>query len=117
MSDSFEDEVLNSLGGTMPDVKPVYKKLDTQASGDIFKFEKEGDLVEGIYTGSSDVTTKMGVSKLHQIGDKQIWGNTMLNKNLGTAVPVGAQIRITFLGKAKGKSGFFYNNFNIEVAE
>lgn len=113
MSDSFEDEVINSLGGT---VMPTYKKLDT-SSGYIFKFEKEGDSIEGIYLKSEDVTTKMGVSKKHTIGEKQIWGNTMLNKNLGTTVPVGAQVRITFLGKAKGKSGFSYNNFSIEVAE
>lgn len=114
MSDSFEDEVLNNLGGT---VVPKYKKLDTNASGDIFKFEKEGDFIEGLYLKTEDATTKMGVSKIHTIGEKQIWGNTMLNKNLGTTVPVGAQVRITFLGKAKGKSGFFYNNFSIEVAE
>ena len=118
MDDNFEKDVIDSLAGG--NMEPKYKKLNTDNSGEIFKFEKEGDAVEGIFQGYQDVTTKMGQSKLYVItskkGDVKIWGNRLLDSNL-IKVDIGQQIRITFLGKAKGKSGFFYNNFSIEVAE
>lgn len=119
---SFEEDVISSLGATHM-VEPKYKTLDTTgSSSEVFKFENVGDSVEGIYKGNKEVTTKMGQSKIHTLttkkGDVGIWGNSVLNSNLGSKVPVGSQVRITFSGKMRSpKSGFWFNNFTIEIAE
>lgn len=52
------------------------------------------------------VETKGGVKE-------SIWGSAVLN-NIDT-LPIGSMIRVTFLGREKGKRGVYFKNYDIEV--
>jgi len=85
----------------------------------IFKFEKEGDSIEGILVRvQSDIGENS--SMLYSIetpeGVKNVWGSQILNERLAL-VKVDEKVKITFKGlsekKAKGKNAA--RIFKVEV--
>lgn len=122
MTDQYEKDLEEIFGETTKGKPMQYKKITTnQDSNEIWDFEKNKSL-EGVYTSTREVTTKMGPGKIHDFelpdhSKVSMWGSTMINNILGSSqVPVGSQLRITFEGKKQGKRGM-YKAFSVELAE
>jgi spore coat protein U-like protein len=82
-----------------------------------FKTNKE---ITGIYTGARDVNTKDGsVSRLYMVdtteGPTTVWEKTAL-KSLMSEVPLGSEVKITYLGEVQSKKNptKTYHNFAVD---
>ncbi len=90
----------------------------TEMTQELFKFGAEGATIEGIYTGSTGVTTKYGDGIKHTIwqGDKAMvfFGTTILNDML-EQVAIGKVIRIKYLQEQDTGTGRKVKTFQLWV--
>jgi hypothetical protein len=98
----------------------AFKEVVGQGGGEKFKFEKEGDTLEGHYMGSSliEIQGKEVVKHTFKTatGILSPLGSADLNQKL-EEVPVGALTRCTYLGKKALKGGKTVKTFKILVDE
>lgn len=96
----------------------AFKKQLDKGSGELFKFEEEGQQLTGIYLGSDDFAGDFAPTKKHlfktEEGIKTVIGQSHLI-NLLQNVAVGSLVRVTFEGKKKGKKGNPMNVYGIEI--
>lgn len=80
----------------------------------------EGEPLEGTLTLKESGKGQDGNSNVYTVktaaGDVKFWGCAVLDSQLGT-VDEGNRVRITYLGKAKGKSGREYKDFQVEIED
>lgn len=72
--------------------------------------KKEGDAVVGIFTGSKEITTKIGKQVIWQFVDEDekpfgVYGFTALNFRMEVIKP-GSLVRVTYGGKEKKETKF-----------
>lgn len=76
----------------------------------------EKEAVQGIYK-SSKMNVGPNKSNMYMLettdGLKGVWGSTVLNTKF-EQIPVGAEVRVEYLGKAKGKTGTEYKNYKVQ---
>lgn len=93
------------------------KTANGGARGDKFKFEEEGDKLEGYYLGSSIIVINGDNVTAHNVQtDKGIMsplGSTDLNRKLGE-VPAGARVVIVFEGIKKLGKGKTLKIFDVK---
>lgn len=69
---------------------------------------KEGAILEGIYKSKREVRTANGVSMLYAVETPKeimgVWGTKILDDFFG-AMPIGTQIKLTYLGLLQPKKG------------
>ena len=95
-----------------------WKKMNLE-QGNSWNFREDKVLV-GVYTGSHTAETKFGVRTIWDIQKldgtlMSVWETAML-KRAFDQIPVGTELRITFLGKVPGQKGNSVNTFDIETA-
>lgn len=112
-------------------VRPMGMSVRWEEEGDDSKSVYLGDTVQGEYVeakgnvGPNDST--LYTIKLEDGRLVNVWGNIVLEDqfskgNDGDEVPVGAIVRITYLGRTQGKTGPSkqegkgYHNFSLEFA-
>lgn len=108
----------------LPDLKDIkagkdgFKKITTTYNSEFLKFEKVGQVFSGKYVETM-MAGKKGEEKPCALFQEKKTNDSFL---IGNAVIMGAvekygvaEYRITFKGKVKGKNGFTYSNFEIEV--
>ncbi len=81
-----------------------------------FEIEK---VLEGLLVGKAE-NVGPNNSKLFTIEKKgghkvSVWGSAVLDKIY--TLPIGALIRIEYLGKEKGKKGTMFKNYKIQIDE
>jgi hypothetical protein len=80
----------------------------------------EGEPIEGILTNKESGKGQDGNSNVYTLkndsGDVKFWGCAVLDSQLG-GIETGNRVRITYLGKVKGKSGREYKDFEVEVED
>jgi hypothetical protein len=118
MSDDFENEVLNSLGGTvMPDKK---WKDANMGGGDTWKFQEE-KVIEGVLVGQHTAVTKFGERSVYDVETPDhkkmsIWETAQI-KRFFSGIEVGQEFKITYEGKKPTKNGQMVNSFKFQVPE
>jgi hypothetical protein len=92
-----------------------------QGSG-VKKWDTVGDSIEGIYRGMKNGKTFSGNSQPSKLGQIEVGGTvviigapTVLASSLSENVGLGDVVRITYLGKERGKNGAEYKNFRVEI--
>lgn len=94
----------------------------TMAGGETYPTwePKEEESIEGILR---EKRTMIGPndSNLYVVEDTKgkktaVWGSAVLDSRLGK-LPVGAMVKVTFLGLAKGKKGTSYKNYEVQFDE
>lgn len=84
--------------------------------GDVYKFVRRGDTITGIYMGSGSFVGNFGEGKLYRIktsgGLKIIFGTGVLNQRFAD-VPIGAEVKVTYLGMEKLKDGNNAHQFEV----
>lgn len=88
-----------------------------------YTFEEKKAL-EGTYTGKETGKGTDGKSTIHTVktdsGPASFWGSTVLDGKLldiENGPGFGTRVRITYLGKVKGKSPIPYRNYQVEYDE
>lgn len=96
------------------------QKIERKAKGDEtrFKFEKEGQVLEGYYQGAETFNHNGKDLTKHRFKDENgkvvgIIGTYSLNEDL-PQIPVGSFTRITYGGKKPLKGGRTVNEYQIE---
>lgn len=83
-----------------------YEKHKSGDFNPVFKFDKEGVELKGVYKGSREVVTSLGDSIVHSIeaptGTFDFWGTGKLNYLLRD-IENGKKIKIIYLGKVEAK--------------
>lgn len=64
---------------------------------------KIGNEVEGVYKGARTFETQYGEQHVYTIGEQGVYGFTSLNMAM-QAIPVGAKVKVIYLGKEKRKT-------------
>ncbi|GIW70259.1 MAG: hypothetical protein KatS3mg101_1006 [Patescibacteria group bacterium] len=95
----------------------AFKKFEPERN-EVWKPEKQGDMIEGYFVSSRRVQTVNGVSNLYSIKTdkevKDVWGTALLD-NFFQNIPVGCKVRLTYQGKMKSqKGGRSYHAFTLE---
>ena len=85
----------------------------------MWKPEKEGDSIEGIYQGREELYFGLREVRRYYIGDGgdnkcSVLGTTVLDR-LMERVPRNSRVRITYLGDTKSTSGRKVKLFRVEV--
>ena len=105
------------------DRNPMIKWSDDPEKKGVFL----GEVVEGKYQSNKKVNTENGEATIYTIEidgvAHDLWGTSLLNQrfnegNEGSPIPLGVDMRISFLGQKKNKSGSrSYNIFKVEFEE
>ena len=87
--------------------KDNWQEQKTGEFNETFLFEKEGDTLVGLYRGSKEVPTGLGVSTVHTVEVakdtlKDFWGTGKSNYLLKDT-PEGTKIKLVYLGKVEAK--------------
>jgi len=94
--------------------KKLLSEGEVEYEYDIFKWNEITDSLEGVWKGTTD--GKYGQLGLVESSDdgrlKGFEMHKVLESKLGTLAP-GTSVRIEWLGKKMGKSGFAYHTFNV----
>lgn len=98
--------------------KDGYKSITTTFNSEFLKFENVGDVFEGKYVETIEAGKK-GEEKPCALFQEKKTGKSFL---IGNTIIMNAvekygemQYRITFKGTKKGKSGFKYSDYLVEV--
>ena len=74
--------------------------------------------IEGVYTANHDVQTQNGISRVYTIktadGDVGVWEKAAL-RTMMENVPLGAEVRIVYLGKVQSQKNKAQSYHNFEV--
>lgn len=80
----------------------------------------EGEPIEGVLTNKETGKGQDGNSNVYTLktddGEVKFWGCAVLDSQFGS-VETGNKVRITYVGKAKGKSGREYKDFIVEIED
>lgn len=74
-----------------------------EVTGNAIDIKTPGTEVEGVYSGSRTFETQYGEQVVYNIGQQSIYGFTTLNIAM-QAVPVGAKVKVVYVGKEKTKT-------------
>jgi len=81
-----------------------------------YKQEGKDSEIQGVYTGSNaNVGPNKSMMYYLKKEDKTsigIWGSSLLDKRF-EGIKIGEEVKIIYLGKATGKSGRDYHNFEV----
>mgnify|MGYP000870785436 CR=1 FL=1 len=89
--------------------------------GETWKPEKEGDTLEGLFVKQKSNVGKNN-SNMYYIeveGSEEptaVWGSTVLDTKFED-IPIGALVRIEYLGKVEGKAPQPYKDFKVYFKE
>lgn len=96
-----------------------YTKVNTNVvDATTVKFEAPGDQVEGKYIDKKTINGQLGESKLYTFQRSDgtfvtFFGTRVIDDNM-VKVPLGAQVKIVYLGKEKSKSSpYSFKNFDV----
>jgi hypothetical protein len=70
----------------------------------------------GNYVKTREVKGNFGPSKIHQIGEEEIWGTKDLDAQLETIQP-GTPVKLTFVGKEFNENGRFTYKVSVKELE
>jgi len=89
-----------------------WKKVEVNA----FKFENEGDSIEGVYLRAEKSTQYENDNYVLETtdGNKTVFGTAVLNTKMAN-IPLGKMVKIVYIGKAKSKKGVMYKDFDVFV--
>ena len=91
------------------------KRWKQLSGGKFFKFEKEGDCLEGLWQGTQ--VGKFGDNGVIEVdGVPQLFTLNTALKDLMRVKP-GTEVRVTFMGKEMSKGGNEYKAFQIFVED
>lgn len=97
------------------EIEPV-----NQIKDEPWKPENEGDTLQGIYKdkvenlGENDSTKYVIETESGEV--RGVWGSSVIVSQF-EQIQIGMEVKLTFLGKEKGKKGYWYKNFKIETRE
>lgn len=91
------------------------KRWKQLSGGTFFKFETEGDCLEGVWQGTQD--GKFGDNGIVEVkGDRKLFTMNTALKDLMRVAP-GTDVQITYVGKKLSKAGNEFKAFQILVED
>jgi hypothetical protein len=92
-----------------------YKKF---SGGKFFKFEEEGQQLEGIWDGYRESTNYKGTYNgfINVDGERIVFGLSTAIEDM-MVIPVGTQVKVVYIGKQVGKSGRQFKAYEVYVDE